>query len=76
MLSKHEYGCIIASSYDFQVGTTALVALVWQDRFMVANAGDSRAVLSRGGQAIRISRDHKPFDYDEYERIRNSGGNT
>ena len=39
-----------------------------------ANAGDSRAVLCRDRRAVRLSRDHKPFDLDEYERIQALGG--
>jgi hypothetical protein len=30
------------------------------DRFFVASAGDSRAILSVRGQAIEMSQDHKP----------------
>lgn len=41
-------------------GTTALVALQKGEVLVVANAGDSRAVLCRGGQAVRLSRDHTP----------------
>ena len=39
-----------------------------------ANAGDSRAVLSRGGAAIALSEDHKPNRKDEERRIREAGG--
>lgn len=37
-------------------------------------AGDSRAVLSRGGRAIELTRDHKPHDVRERQRIELSGG--
>jgi len=37
-------------------------------------AGDSRAVLSRGGEAVELSRLHTPYDAVESERVRNSGG--
>ena len=40
-------------------GTTATVMLVRQDRIVVANVGDSRAVLSRKGQAIDLSTEHR-----------------
>ena len=40
-------------------GTTAVVALLAGTRLYVANAGDSRCVLSRGGSAIDLSNDHK-----------------
>jgi protein phosphatase 1G len=45
-------------------------------RLFVANAGDSRCVLSRGGKAIELSRDHKPEDEDEKARIEGAGGSV
>ncbi|MED6207544.1 putative protein phosphatase 2C 59 [Stylosanthes scabra] len=44
------------------------------DRLLVANVGDSRAVICRGGNAIAVSRDHKPDQTDERQRIENAGG--
>lgn len=41
---------------------------------MVANAGDCRAVLSRQGKAVEMSRDHKPMSSKERRRIEASGG--
>jgi protein phosphatase 2C len=41
------------------VGSTAVVAVVGQRRIVVANCGDSRAVLCRGGAAVPLSTDHK-----------------
>lgn len=40
----------------------------------VANAGDSRAVLCRGGAAVELSEDHKPEDPSERARIQAAGG--
>ncbi|CAA6671563.1 unnamed protein product [Spirodela intermedia] len=41
---------------------------------MVANCGDSRAVLSRGGVPVPLSSDHKPGRPDERERVEAAGG--
>lgn len=51
-------------------GTTCLVCFVKGDKIYVANLGDTRAVLNRDGQAMRISADHKPADLAEEDRIR------
>ena len=57
-----------------QAGSTCVVAVVRGNTLTVANAGDSRAVLSRRGEAAALSRDHKPADEDERARIQNAGG--
>ncbi len=54
-------------------GSTALAVLVVGSLVLVANAGDSRAVLSRRGKAIDLSRDHKPSCPSERERIAAAG---
>ncbi|KAL7159456.1 hypothetical protein ABFS83_01G028000 [Erythranthe nasuta] len=59
---------------DLASGTTALTALVIGSSLVVANAGDCRAVLCRGGKAIEMSRDHKPLCLRERRRIEASGG--
>jgi serine/threonine protein phosphatase PrpC len=41
---------------------------------LVANAGDSRAVLCRGGKAVTLSTDHKPAAPAERARILDAGG--
>lgn len=55
-------------------GCTAVVALLRGYELFVANAGDSRCVVCRDGQAIDMSIDHKPEDALELERIRKAGG--
>lgn len=62
-----------AEAPERDAGATALAALVWGGRLVVANAGDSRAVLSRRGRAISLSRDHKPSCPGERERVASAG---
>ncbi|GLJ53859.1 hypothetical protein SUGI_1150050 [Cryptomeria japonica] len=56
------------------VGSTAVIAVVSPSEVVIANCGDSRAVLSRGGKAIALSNDHKPEQEDEMGRIEAAGG--
>ncbi|XVE58390.1 hypothetical protein DITRI_Ditri04bG0166000 [Diplodiscus trichospermus] len=56
------------------VGSTAVVAVVGNGKLVVANCGDSRAVLSKGGVAVALSCDHKPDRSDELERVEAAGG--
>ncbi|XP_061364420.1 probable protein phosphatase 2C 60 isoform X2 [Gastrolobium bilobum] len=55
-------------------GSTACVAIIRNNQLFVANAGDSRCVISRKGQAYNLSRDHKPDLEIEKERILKAGG--
>ncbi|KDP22158.1 hypothetical protein JCGZ_25989 [Jatropha curcas] len=59
---------------DKMVGSTAVVAVVGKDEVVVANCGDSRAVLCRAGVAVPLSVDHKPDRPDELERVEAAGG--
>ena len=49
-------------------------AIVLYRSLLVANAGDCRAVLSRGGGAIEMSKDHRPLCIKERKRIESLGG--
>ncbi|XP_069030121.1 protein phosphatase 1G isoform X2 [Embiotoca jacksoni] len=55
-------------------GTTAVVAMIRGKQLIVANAGDSRCVVSERGKAVDMSYDHKPEDEVELARIKNAGG--
>ncbi|KAF8406863.1 hypothetical protein HHK36_005984 [Tetracentron sinense] len=56
------------------VGSTAVVAVICSSHIIVANCGDSRAVLCRGKVPMPLSVDHKPNRDDEYARIEAAGG--
>ncbi|XP_068653374.1 probable protein phosphatase 2C 27 [Aristolochia californica] len=55
-------------------GTTALTAMIFGRSLLVANAGDCRAILSRRGVAIEMSKDHRPSYAKEERRIKSLGG--
>ena len=57
-------------------GSCAIVILIVGDMCYSVNVGDSRAVISvDGGQkSVPLSRDHKPGDVQEYDRIIKAGG--
>lgn len=58
----------------FQAGCTATVALLTKTEIYVANAGDTRAVLSSKGKAKDLSHDHKPDLPSEKRRVEKAGG--
>lgn len=60
--------------HPIHAGATAIIAVIVGRTLTVANAGDSRAVLCRGGDTIAMSFDHKPFDNREISRITMAGG--
>eukprot|EP00210_Caulerpa_lentillifera_P005803 g5549.t1 len=55
-------------------GCTAVTAVIVGRKLVVANVGDSRAVLCMNGKAVQLSVDHKPNLVAEKERIENLGG--
>ncbi|CAN6194997.1 unnamed protein product [Urochloa humidicola] len=55
-------------------GSTALAAVLIGKRLYVANVGDSRAVASKAGKAVPLSKDHKPNRKDERKRVEDAGG--
>lgn len=59
-------------------GSTACCCVVRKEGnsnvLYVANLGDTRAVLSKGGQAERLSVDHKCDNQEEVKRIKGGGG--
>jgi protein phosphatase 2C family protein 2/3 len=55
-------------------GSTGISIVIENNRIVVANTGDCRAVMYRGGQCIVLSKDHKPTDPEEMKRIEENGG--
>ncbi|KAL4339485.1 hypothetical protein GQ457_08G033630 [Hibiscus cannabinus] len=55
-------------------GSTASTAVLVGNHLYVANVGDSRTIISKAGEAIPLSEDHKPNRSDERKRIENAGG--
>ncbi|MCH0629853.1 protein serine/threonine phosphatase 2C family protein [Kocuria palustris] len=56
------------------VGSTAIVVIVYHNEIIVANTGDSRAVCSINGIAKTLLFDHKPTVMGELVRIENANG--
>lgn len=65
----------VASGED-KSGSTAVCALVSPSHVYFANCGDSRALLCRNGQPAFTTRDHKPINPGEKERIQRAGGSV
>jgi Serine/threonine protein phosphatase len=55
-------------------GSTAVMVLLTPHHIICCNAGDSRAILCKGGQALPLSFDHKPNNPTEINRVKEAGG--
>ncbi|XP_074303182.1 putative protein phosphatase 2C 25 [Silene latifolia] len=55
-------------------GSCCVTALITNGDLIVSNAGDCRAVMSRGGVAEALTTDHRPSRPDEKARIEAKGG--
>ncbi len=63
---------------ELSCGSTAVVALIYENRLYVANVGDSRALLCRTDQdgvlrVIQLSQDHVLSNEDEVLRLNTIG---
>ncbi|KAJ6299265.1 hypothetical protein OIU76_020271 [Salix suchowensis] len=54
---------------DIRGGSCCVTALIRKGNLVVSNAGDCRAVMSRGGVAEALTTDHRPSREDEKDRI-------
>ncbi|KAG8375202.1 hypothetical protein BUALT_Bualt10G0075900 [Buddleja alternifolia] len=68
------FNCTCDRSVVAYSGSTAVAVVLTDEHVVVANCGDSRAVLYRGGRVIPLSFDHKPDRADEKVRVEASGG--
>ncbi|PAV57487.1 hypothetical protein WR25_23614 [Diploscapter pachys] len=57
-------------------GSTAVCAMVTPTHIIIANLGDSRAVVARKGEESFGTEDHKPYHDKERERIVSAGGSV
>ncbi|GAB4848375.1 hypothetical protein Ancab_003070 [Ancistrocladus abbreviatus] len=71
---KADHAFADTTSLDKTAGTTVLTALILGRDMIIANAGDSRAVLGKRGRAVELSKDHKPNCTSERLRIEKMGG--
>ncbi len=57
-------------------GSCAIIVLIVETNVYVANVGDSRAIMSaqEGKKLFVLSRDHRPNEDAEKERIVTNGG--
>lgn len=55
-------------------GTTAVAVAIFGSRLIVANTGDCRALLSRNGRCRELTKDHRPTNASERQRIQAAGG--
>lgn len=64
----------VARAGRIEAGSTCLSLLLTGRHLSVANAGDCRLVLCRGGRAVELTLDHRTNRLDEQERIEQEGG--
>lgn len=64
----------VSTTQDEDVGSTALIGLLQDDKLHMAWIGDSRGMIIRNDKALIITRDHKPDNPEEKKRIEAAGG--
>jgi serine/threonine protein phosphatase PrpC len=65
-----------AKSKSIEDGSTAICVVLDGPDLIVANCGDSRALLYQDGKTTVLSKDHIPEDHDEKKRIIKLGGSV
>ncbi|SBT36126.1 protein phosphatase 2C [Plasmodium ovale wallikeri] len=73
-LFENYYSNDYEDNIAYSCGSTALVAVILKGYLIVANAGDSRAIVCFNGNSLGMSTDHKPHLQAEEARIKKAGG--
>ena len=55
-------------------GSCGIMAMIQNNKIIIANVGDSRLVLFKNGKVFFSTEDHKPNTETEKKRIKNAGG--
>lgn len=64
------------TKYSLDTGTTAIVSIITDKLIILINCGDSRGILGDDeGNILLVTRDHKPNDCSERNRIKKADGN-
>ena len=66
----------LAERMRFQDGSTGIVVVIREGKYMIANVGDCRSILVCNGKSIQLSKDQKPTNPDEQKRIYSLGGHV
>lgn len=62
------------SSGEDRSGTTAITVMITPTHIVWGNCGDSRGLLCRSGKLEHATKDHKPYNASEKDRIERAGG--
>ncbi|SCM00474.1 protein phosphatase PPM2, putative [Plasmodium chabaudi chabaudi] len=73
-LFENYYSNDYEDNIAYSCGSTAIVAVIIKGYLIVANAGDSRAIICFNGNSLGMSTDHKPHLQAEEARIKKAGG--
>ncbi len=72
--TDQEYLSTEFNESHMDAASTACTCLIMGDHLLVANIGDSSAVICRGGEAVALSIDQTPNRTDERKQIEDAGG--
>ncbi|KAG8192145.1 hypothetical protein JTE90_027788 [Oedothorax gibbosus] len=64
----------LSEKENLKSGCTAVCALIRDKRIYLSWAGDSQAVLVKGGRPVLVTEPHKPDRPDERKRVEDAGG--